>query len=476
MDAERQELLDRLGQHRMLSEVPPEEREWVARHGTLRRHAAGEVINSPSIGAVTGLVIVLSGHIGIYVDRGTGAQRVLAWGSGDVTGFLPYSRMKAPPGNTIAEVDSEVLFVPRECMREMTRECHDFTAQLVHVMVDRAREFNTNDAQNERMASLGKLAAGLSHELNNPASAIARNAKLVGEHLGAVESASRALGEARLSPEQISALEAAQAIATAPLTSVRSPIEQSRHEDEISDWVADHGGTQATADALAETPISVEALNELAKVVSPEHLDAALRWVAEGSTVRRMAKEIEQAGTRISDLVGQVKKFSRMDQAVVAEPVKIGEGLTNTLDMLRAKAQSKSVSVAVNVDSNLPTVRGFAGELNQIWMNLIDNAIDAVPESGHVSVSATAEDGSAVVRIIDDGPGIKPELRERIFDAFFTTKPVGSGLGLGLDVVRRLVRHNEGVIKVLSDPGRTEFRVTLPLVDVRGGGMGGAAR
>jgi signal transduction histidine kinase len=165
-----------------------------------------------------------------------------------------------------------------------------------------------------------------------------------------------------------------------------------------------------------------------------------------------------------------------MDHATVAESVSLGEGLMATLAMLRSKAQSKSVSVSVVVDPNLPSVRGFAGELNQIWVNLIDNAIDAVAESGHVEVTASHEDGSVVVRVVDDGPGIPPEVRERIFDAFFTTKPVGSGLGLGLDVVRRLVLHNDGGIKVLSDPGHTEFQVTLPLVDVRNTGVGTVAR
>jgi signal transduction histidine kinase len=471
MDADYQSVLDRLEGHRMLGTVPLQEREWVARHGELRRHTKGEVINSPALGSVPGMLIILSWHLGIYVYRGNGPQRVLAWGAGEVTGRLPYSRMKAPPGNTIAEEDSDVLFIPTEQLQELTSECHEFTSHLVHVMLDRAREFNTNDAQNERMASLGKLAAGLSHELNNPASAIARSAKLLGDRLSAVESTSRELGEARLSAEQFARLEALRELVTAPLDRVRSPIEEAHHENEISEWLDHHGARQTCSDALAGSAITIAALDELAMLIDPKHLDAALCWIAEGSSVRRMAKEIEQAGMRISDLVTQVKKFSRMDQAAVAEPVSLSEGLTATLAMVRSKAQSKSVSVSVSVDPQLPSVRGFAGELNQIWVNLIDNAIDAAGESGHVDVTATHESGSVVVRVIDNGPGIPVQLRERIFEAFFTTKPVGSGLGLGLDVVRRLVRHNEGVIKVLSNPGRTEFQVTLPLVDTRSDGV-----
>jgi signal transduction histidine kinase len=470
MEADFQDLLKRLEQHRIVGTVPASEREWVARHGQLRRYLKGEVVAYAG-GPVPGMTIVLSGHFGIYVDRGNGPQRVLTWGPGEVAGHLPYSRLTTSPGNTIIESDTEVVMIDSAYLQEMTRECHEFTEHLVHVMLDRAREFSTSDAQNERMASLGKLAAGLSHELNNPASAIARSAKLLGEHLGAVESTSRALGDARLSSDQLAKVEALRDLVTAPLNRVRSPIEEARHESEISDWLDDHGASQACSDSLAGTAITTDALDELAAVLDKQHLDAALCWIAEGSSVRRMAKEIEQAGLRISDLVTQVKKFSRMDQAAVADAVNLGEGLTATLAMVRAKAQSKSVSVSVQVDPTLPNVRGFAGELNQIWVNLIDNAIDAVPEAGRVDVTATHEDGSVVVRVVDNGPGIPAPLRERIFEAFFTTKPVGSGLGLGLDVVRRLVRHNEGVIKVLSDPGRTEFQVTLPLVDVRSVGM-----
>lgn len=469
MDSEN--LLERLAAHRMLSQVPREELEWVAGHGELRHAAAGEVLNSKAMGQVFGLMIVLSGHIAIYVDRGAGPQRMLAWTAGDISGMLPYSRMKEPPGNTIAEEPSEFFAVPRECLREMTRECHELTTMLVHVMLDRARTFTTTDAQNERMVSLGKLAAGLSHELNNPASAVARSARLLGDHLTGIEQSSRELGEARLTDAQLSAIEAARAAATSPLNRVRSPIDEATHESDVSDWLADHGVSESVADGLAGSAITIEALDELATVLDPTNLDAAVRWVAEGSTVRRFAKEIEQAGTRISELVGQVKKFSRMDQASVAEPVSLGEGLTATLAILRDKAQSKSVSVSVAIDPDLPYVRGFAGELNQIWVNLIDNALDAVGDSGHVDVTAKHEQGSVVVRVIDDGPGIPPALQERIFEAFFTTKPVGSGLGLGLDAVRRLVRHNDGVIRVLSDPGRTEFEVTLPLVDVRKDGV-----
>jgi signal transduction histidine kinase len=162
-----------------------------------------------------------------------------------------------------------------------------------------------------------------------------------------------------------------------------------------------------------------------------------------------------------------------MDQAAVAEPVDLVQGLSNTIAVLKSKARSKSAAVAVDVEPGLPRVRGFAGELNQIWANLIDNALDAIPNAGRVEVLANREGRRAVVRVADNGNGIPAEIRERIFDPFFTTKPVGQGTGLGLDIVRRLVCHNDGEIAVESRPGRTEFRVALPIAE--GDGAQGAA-
>ena len=157
-----------------------------------------------------------------------------------------------------------------------------------------------------------------------------------------------------------------------------------------------------------------------------------------------------------------IKGFTHMDQASVAEPVDLTRGLDNTVTVLRSKARDKSATVVVDVEADLPEVRGFVGELNQIWANLIDNALDAIPESGRVEVRATREGQQVVVRIVDNGSGIPEQIRDRIFDPFFTTKPQGHGTGLGLDIVRRLVRHNDGDISVESRPGRTEFRVALP--------------
>jgi signal transduction histidine kinase len=465
------DLIDRLAQHKTLGAAPGEELAWLAAHGTLRRLDAGEVLSHKGV-PVEGLYIVLAGHVILSVDRGAGPQKMIEWRAGDVSGVLPYSRLTTPPGDAIAQEPTDILALPRDQLRAMTQECFEVTSILVHTMLDRARLFTSSDLQNEKMISLGKLSAGLAHELNNPASAIERSAALLQDSLEEAEATTHALGAARLSDAQLAAVDAARAACLAKAAQgVRSPVARADREEKIADWLADHGLDMDAAEALADTEVTFEALDQLAATVQGPTLGAVLRWAAAGCAVRSLAAEIQDAAMRISGLVTAIKGFTHMDQAMVAEPVDLGPNLGNTVAVLKSKAREKSVSVAIEVQAGLPLVRGFAGELNQVWGNLIDNALDAAPESGCVEVLARREGQSVVVCIVDNGPGIPAPIRERIFDPFFTTKPVGLGTGLGLDIVRRLVRHNDGTIEVESEPGRTEFRVTLPIRGTDGAGV-----
>jgi signal transduction histidine kinase len=464
------DLIDRLAEHKTLAAAPREELVWLAEHGTLRHLAAGEVLSHKGV-QVEGLYVVLTGHVSLSVDRGSGPQKIIEWRAGEVSGILPYSRLTSPPGDAVAQEPTEILALPRELLRVLTRECFVITSILVHTMLDRARLFTSSDLQNEKMISLGKLSAGLAHELNNPASAIERSVVLLEDRLGEAETATHALGVARLSDAQLAAVESIRkaCLARAP-HGVRSPVEQAEREEAIADWLGDHDLDAESADVLADTPVTLEALDQLAGAVQGAVLDVVLRWAAAGCAVRSLASEIQEVAMRISGLVTAIKGFTHMDQAMVAEPVDLGLSLANTVTVLRAKARQKSAAVAIELEAGLPRVRGFAGELNQIWGNLIDNALDAVEDGGHVEVKASREGERVVVRIVDDGPGIPAPIRERIFDPFFTTKPMGQGTGLGLDIVRRLVRHNDGVIEVDSQPGRTEFRVLLTIDDTQKAG------
>jgi signal transduction histidine kinase len=454
-------LIDQLAEHRTLGRAPREELAWLAGHGSVRQLNPGDILTAKGK-TVAGMFIVLSGRIAIFIDRGAGPRKTMEWLGGDVTGLLPYSRLTSPPADTVAQEPTVILQIDRECLRDLVLECHEITTLLVHAMLDRARMFTSSDLHDEKMVSLGKLAAGLAHELNNPASAIERSATLLDDRLDEAQLASRALGAARLTDAQLEAIDALRTACVVPLHGVRSPVEQAAHEEAIADWLIDHGVEAAIADALAETGVTQQALDDLARAITGPPLAIALRWAASGCSVHRLAAEIQEAAMRVSGLVTSIKGFTHMDQAPVAEPVDVLQGLSNTIAVLQSKARGKSAAVAVSADADLPHIYGFAGELNQVWANLIDNALDAVAHSGRVEVVASREGRQVAVRIIDNGSGIPDEIRDRIFDPFFTTKPVGSGTGLGLDIVRRLVRHNQGDISVVSRPGRTEFCVVLP--------------
>jgi signal transduction histidine kinase len=457
-------LIDRLRAHRTLAQTPQAELEWLAARGAIERYAPGHLIARKGV-AVEHLYIILKGHMTHFTDRGGAQRKVMEWREGDVTGRLPYSRMILSPGNTVVQEPAEVLCIPQAAVATMPVEVPQVTATLVHVMVDRAREFKISDLQTEKMASLGKVAAGLAHELNNPASAAAGSARLLAEALADSEEASRALGAAGLNEDELVVLERAGAVCgEGRTTSVLSPLERSDREETIADWLAKHGADETLAESLVDTDVSLQSLDALAAELPASKLKTALRWLAAGCAVRSLARDVERASSRVHKLVSAVKRFTYMDQAVAPEAVDIRGNIGDTLVVLGSKARGKSASVSIDIPEDLPRIRGVGGELNLIWSNLIDNALDAVGQGGHVSVTAHSEGQQVIVQVIDDGPGIPAELKNKIFELFYTTKPVGEGTGLGLETVQRLVDRNNGVIEVDSEPGRTEFRVTLPAV------------
>jgi signal transduction histidine kinase len=301
--------------------------------------------------------------------------------------------------------------------------------------------------------------------LNNPASAVARSAATLREYLAEVETASRAMAAARLSDADLAAIEGVhRACATAGTRTHRSPIERADREDEIAAWLDSHGVDGRLAESLADSVVTVRAFDELASTLDGDRLTATLRWIAAICAARRLADEIETASSRIHHLVAAVRGFTYLDQAAVPKPVDIGQGLSDTLVVLGSKARTRSIATSLTVAPGLPPVDGYGGELNQVWANLIDNALDAVPPSGgRVDVSAAREGRFVVVRIADNGPGIPEDAQHRLFEPFFTTKPVGVGTGLGLDIARRIVNRHEGNIEFDTGPGGTEFRVLLPV-------------
>ena len=451
-----------LARHQMVGAAPAAEHEWLVTHGARRSLAVGDVLTRKGELA-TSLYILFSGYIVIRVDRGAGTHKIFERRGGEVSGLLPYSRGSKPPNDAVAEEPTELLAIPQEHLPEMIRECPTVTAALVHEMVDRVKQFNASDLRDEKLVSLGKLAAGLAHEINNPASAAVRSAKLLEDTFAEAEAAATAIAAARLSDTQLAAIQQVREQRIAPgAGGARSPIDRADDEDALGDRLADLGATSNWAVPLADAGLKPKALDTLASVVSGDALEAALRWIAAGHSVRSLASEIETATSRIYELVNTMKGFTYMDQAPSLEAVDLRRGLNETLTLLGAKKREKSANISLELADDLPRAQAVGPELNQVWMNLIDNALDAIPSGGHVTISAGRELDRVVVRITDDGAGIPTDIMGRIFDPFFTTKGVGKGTGLGLDIVRRILKRHEGEIEVDSAPGRTQFRVSLP--------------
>jgi signal transduction histidine kinase len=465
---ERERIVALLETHAALRQAPPTELEWLATRGEWVTYPQGTKVNRKGE-AIDYLYVVLSGRMAHHLDRGAGPRRVMEWRGGDLSGLLPFSRLTHSPGDTVVEEAGEMLAVHRSHFPELIRECPTIAAICVHTMLDRARVFTSSDLQDEKMVSLGRLAAGLAHELNNPASAAVRSAKLLAELLPEADRMARELGAAGLDHTQTEVLERVRDVCLASAGSgVLSPLERSDREEALAAWLEGHGVSQETAPALAETAVTLEALDELARALSGPRLDAALRWIGAGCTTRSLVLSVERTAGRIQQLVSAMKRFTHMDRALASAPLNVAAGLTDAVTMLLHKARQKNVAVALELPPSLPPVVAVEGELNQIWLNLLDNALDAAPEDGHVAISAMVELTWLAVSFQDDGPGIPAEIRHRIFDPFFTTKPVGQGTGLGLDIVRRLVAQHRGELDLDSRPGATRFTVRLPLAELEG--------
>ena len=459
-------LVERLQAHRTLGGAPRSELEWLARHSEFRTYKAGELLAEKGKPPLY-MAVILAGSGGMYIDRGPIRRKVTEWGAGDVTGVLPFSRLQTTIGDPVLEEPSDVLFLDREHFPEMIRECPSVTAACVHVMLDRARHFTSTDWQDDKLLSLGRLAAGLAHELNNPASAAARSAALLEDALTQLAESSKALEAAALNDEQRYRIESLRGPRTS-LTEPLSPLGRADREEEIAEWLGTHGIDAAIASSLADAGVTMSAIISLAAVLPRGLLGEALRSIAAWHASRALAADVRRAAARIDEMVSAIKRFTWMDRPSVAEPSHLGLALSDTVTVLGAKAREKAVSVTLDVAPDLPLVAAFGGELSQVWANLIENALDAVHEGegGHVSVAVhSGQRDTVIVSVIDDGPGIPEDIKSRIFDPFFTTKPMGDNTGLGLDIARRIVRRHNGTIEVQSRPGHTEFRVTLPAID-----------
>ena len=397
----------------------------------------------------------------------TGSDVLLAvLGSGEVIGEMALVE-EAPRNATLrARSITRLLAIPKAEMDQLLETSTSAARAMFKNLLQRWRTTESALRQNEKMAQLGTLSAGVAHELNNPAAAVSRASDQLSAGVQDLTSAYSAVLALRLTDEQQAALDAlsedARERAVHPLE--LGSLERSDREYEVENWLEGMSVSDPweVAPTLVNMGYDIAGLGEMAGSFGPDQLKPVVNFLSANYGVHNLISEIGQGSGRISEIVKALKGYAYLDQAPVQE-VDVHEGLNDTLVILRGKLKD-GITVNKEYAEGLPVIQAFGSELNQVWTNLIDNAAYAMDGKGEITISTHATEGGIRVDIIDNGPGIPPEIQSRIFDAFFTTKPPGKGTGLGLDISHNIivVKHR-GELVVESEPGRTRFTVRLPL-------------
>ncbi len=450
-----------------LKGVPEQDLIWLIENSFFFKLKAGELLFKPG-DAIDNMHIILEGKIAAKVVQNNQQKVAAIIGQGSFTGLLPYSRAKEATGYGEALEDTLILSLHRDKLKEMIHDHHDLTSALVHVMSSRIRTFTKFRQQNEKMMALGKLSAGLAHELNNPSAAVVRSASELHKHLRYVPEGFKKVIAISMSEEEVDKVNDIIFNRLSQGTVELSLMERSSRVDELIDWLDDQDmdDSDEMAENLVDYGVSVDDLEEIQDTVHNKDLGAVLRWLTQVLTTEKLVDEIQNASQRINDLVGSVKSYTHMDQANERQFVDLHSGINNTLKMLNHKIRKSSIEIERDFMEGEFKAMVYPGEMNQVWTNLIDNAIDAMEDSsGRALTIRTKKDHEFVnIYVEDSGSGIPEDIQDRIFDPFFTTKQIGKGTGLGLELVHQIVReqHN-GQIYIDSKPGRTEFMVCLPI-------------
>ncbi|GAA3605456.1 ATP-binding protein [Kineosporia mesophila] len=472
----------------LFEKLNAEQLRWMSEHGEVVRYPAGATVYSAQEPA-TCFFMLVSGRQALLKQVGDHEVEVSRSDSpGVYTGatwaWLTSAREAAQNpsyGGSLRTLDESVFFrIPGEELAEVLKEWFPMAIHLLDGLFTGMRTSDAVIGQRERLTALGRLTAGLTHELNNPASAAVRATATLRERVAAMRGKLKHLASGKVDPDTLVKLTGLQedaieqsAKAKSGKTKHLTPMQANDLEDEFSDWCEDHGVSSAwqLAPVWVAAGLDLEWLEGLSDSIPKTHLEAGLKWITYALESEQLMAEIEDATDRIATLINAAKQYSQMDRAEYQQ-IDVHEGLNSTLIMLGGKVRA-GIKLEKTYDKSLPAIPAFPAELNQVWTNLIDNAIHAMNDRPERKLSITTGSAGdfALVTISDTGPGMSPEIQRRIFEPFFTTKPIGEGTGLGLDIVWRIVvnRHG-GDIKVTSVPGvGTTFEVRLPLTAPRAG-------
>jgi signal transduction histidine kinase len=458
------EALDRIGP---LHGLPLEDRLWLARHGQEYVANAGEVLFEEGA-PVANMILILKGEIHVRRQH-SGPMSLFIGRAGQMTGVLPFSRMKNYGGQGFAISPVWALLIPKTLFPEMLQAIPSMTQRVVSTLLDRVREVTRIEQQAEKLNALGKLAGNLAHELNNPASAAQSAASSLANALSANRQNRFKLVNLCLSEEQVQGVQGWEenilnrTVLLPDQSQEPNALAFIAREESIRTWLGELGCPDPweIAPQLAEQGVSVADLDQLRALLGGANETCiSLQFFARYLRASRSVKTLAHSTSRIFDLIDAIKAYSGMDRAPILE-VDVPAGLDATVQMLHSRMTN--IQIERDYAPALPTINAYGGELNQVWTALLENALDALGNQGRLRLACRLEGEMLLVEIWDTGPGIPPELQERIFEPFFTTKPPGQGLGLGLDNAMRIVRKHRGHMSVRSEPGSTCFRVRLPL-------------
>ncbi|MBI5034700.1 MAG: cyclic nucleotide-binding domain-containing protein [Chloroflexi bacterium] len=413
------------------------------------------------------LYLVVEGTLEVTKRSGNSEVVLAMRGVGEVFGEMSLLEPGGLHSATVHAVNDSKLFkISKTVFDELLTKHPAATLAILRTVMTRLRNTEAMMKQNEKMASLGTLAAGLAHELNNPAAAARRSSAQMRDILIAWQQLTMQIGILGLDVQQIQTLNRLrdEMIKRSANQPALDPITRSDLESDLQAWLEDHNVPDAwdVAPTLVSCGWKITDLQNLSVGLSDAQFPSVVRWLCVGCSTFSLLDEVTKSAERISEIVKAVKSYSYLDQAPV-QSIEVHEGIENTLTILRSRLK-QGVTIKRNYGTDLPRIDAYGSELNQVWTNIIDNAIDAMQGRGIITIKTRRNgDERIMIEITDNGPGIPPEIQPRVFDPFFTTKPPGVGTGLGLNITYNIVQKHRGDISVSSKPGETTFRVELPI-------------